>query len=135
MNLLKIAFSLSIINLFLFMVLASLPNEAATTSMSKPNIGPTMSALPSTIPTPSPVNSGTTVTQVKPTTIPDTIVPTSAPPTPDNRCIIVIDGNQYDVTSFKNQHSGGDIFQCGTDMSSIFHNQHDNSYLSSLKRI
>ncbi|MFA5894864.1 MAG: cytochrome b5 domain-containing protein [Candidatus Shapirobacteria bacterium] len=56
---------------------------------------------------------------------------TQAPPQPvaDNRCIIAIDGVRYDVSVFRNQHSGGDIFSCGTDMSAIFHGQHPNSFL------
>ncbi|MBI2465185.1 cytochrome b5 domain-containing protein [Candidatus Shapirobacteria bacterium] len=58
-------------------------------------------------------------------------VNTQAPPQPvaDNRCIIAIDGVRYDVSVFRNQHSGGDIFSCGTDMSAIFHGQHPNSFL------
>jgi len=50
-------------------------------------------------------------------------------PTPDTRCIIVIDGQKYNVTNFQDQHSGGNIFNCGTDMSSDFHNKHPASYL------
>lgn len=62
------------------------------------------------------------------------VVPTKAPPVVDNRCIIVVDSIQYDVTSFRNLHSGGDIFQCGTDMSSIFHGQHDNSFIGKMSQ-
>lgn len=61
----------------------------------------------------------------------ETIVPTKAP-VADNRCIIAVDSVQYDITRFRNQHSGGDIFQCGTDMSSIFHGQHDNSFIAKM---
>lgn len=41
-----------------------------------------------------------------------------------NRCVITIDNQQYDVTNFRDQHSGGDVFDCGTDMSSVFHGKH-----------
>lgn len=47
-------------------------------------------------------------------------------------CIITIDGTKYDVTIFRNIHSGGDIFACGTDMSAVFHQQHN---LNVLKKI
>ncbi|MFZ2152757.1 MAG: hypothetical protein WAV41_01735 [Microgenomates group bacterium] len=69
-----------------------------------------------------------------PTSAPQTVQPTTAPVV-DNRCIITIDGGRYDVTSFRNQHSGGDIFQCGADMSATFHNRHPNSFLNQLTRI
>ncbi len=46
-------------------------------------------------------------------------------PTPDTRCIISVDGAAYNVTEFKKEHSGGDVFTCGADMSAIFHGQHD----------
>lgn len=57
------------------------------------------------------------------------------PPSPQidpNACIIQIDGHQYDISQFRKIHNGGDIFQCGTDMTDIFYNQHDSSYLLSL---
>ncbi|MBP9817909.1 hypothetical protein KBC75_04145 [Candidatus Shapirobacteria bacterium] len=68
-----------------------------------------------------------------PNTTSNTIQPTNPPPlaqpTIDSRCIISIDGKRYDVTVFRIQHSGGDIFNCGSDMSAIFHGQHSNSML------
>ena len=60
--------------------------------------------------------------------------PTAPPPTPDNRCLVQIDGLVYDLTTFRTIHSGGNIFQCGSDMSSIFHNQHPADYLNQLAR-
>jgi len=58
----------------------------------------------------------------------------ATPGVADNRCIVTVDGVKYDVTQFRNQHSGGDIFQCGTDMSAIFHGQHSNSYLQKMQQ-
>ncbi|MCX6797531.1 MAG: hypothetical protein NTX98_03600 [Candidatus Doudnabacteria bacterium] len=54
-----------------------------------------------------------------------------APPLPatDNRCIVVISGAKYDVTQLRQTHSGGDIFQCGTDMTQIFFSQHNQRLL------
>ena len=43
-------------------------------------------------------------------------------------CIITIDGQKYDVESLRSTHTGGDIFQCGTDMSAAFHHQHDDNF-------
>jgi len=39
-------------------------------------------------------------------------------------CIVTIFGSQYNVTSLKSTHSGGDVFNCGTDMSSQYETQH-----------
>lgn len=39
-------------------------------------------------------------------------------------CIITVSENSYDVTTLKNTHSGGDVFNCGTDMTNIFNNEH-----------
>lgn len=49
-------------------------------------------------------------------------------------CIVTIDGTKYDLTDFKNMHSGGDIFSCGTDMSAIFWSQHSQRQLNQLQR-
>ena len=59
-----------------------------------------------------------------------TVIPTSLTPSPQVAgCIVTINAQQYDVTSLKKTHSGGDVFKCGSDMSSIFFNQHDQSLL------
>lgn len=56
--------------------------------------------------------------------------PTSPPaPTADNRCIIVVSGSRYDVTQFRNMHSGGNIFSCGADMTATFWGQHNQATL------
>lgn len=39
-------------------------------------------------------------------------------------CIITLFGNQYDVTSLTTNHTGGNIFQCGTDMTATYLAQH-----------
>lgn len=41
-------------------------------------------------------------------------------------CIITINGERYDITEFQNLHEGGNIFKCGTDMTTDFQNQHGN---------
>lgn len=42
-------------------------------------------------------------------------------------CIITLSGQQFDVTALRSSHSGGDIFNCGTDMTAIYNNKHGNN--------
>lgn len=44
--------------------------------------------------------------------------------TPLEVCNVTILGVTYDVTNFREQHEGGDIFECGTDMTKQFTQQH-----------
>lgn len=48
--------------------------------------------------------------------------------TGDTRCLITVNGQTYDVTDFRNQHSGGDIFDCGDDMTATFNGEHGMDY-------
>lgn len=103
-----------------------------------------MPATNSTTKTPSSTNSvRTPVSTGKSTTAPvsastpvPTRTPTPAPAAPpvDNRCIITISGNRYNVTQFRSIHSGGDIFKCGTDMTAVFLSQHPASYLQKMSQ-
>jgi predicted heme/steroid binding protein len=43
-----------------------------------------------------------------------------------NSCIVTISGNKYNVTNLKQTHSGGDIFNCNTDMTQSYINRHGN---------
>jgi hypothetical protein len=61
--------------------------------------------------------------RMQPAAISQNATPTSATAT----CIITIDGQKYDVASLRNTHTGGDVFQCGTDMSAVFHGKHGNN--------
>lgn len=49
-----------------------------------------------------------------------------------NQCLIQIKGKVYDLAVFRAVHSGGDIFQCNTDMSAGFSQNHPDSYLNQL---
>lgn len=44
--------------------------------------------------------------------------------TGSNACIVTLFSKQYDVTTLRDTHSGGDVFNCGTDMSSEYRNEH-----------
>jgi hypothetical protein len=87
----------------------------------------TLAPLPTLSPTtPNPVQPTTALEQkTGPTGIP-TVTPPPNPtsPPPNDRCIITLRGSQYDITVFRTVHSGGDIFQCGTDMTAQFDSRH-----------
>lgn len=61
------------------------------------------------------------------------ILPTLGIVSPDNRCIVAVNGIKFDVTYFRQIHSGGDIFNCGTDMTEVFYTQHNEQYIEKLK--
>ena len=70
--------------------------------------------------TPPPPNA-TTTPAVAPA------APTAPAGTSSGRCIVTVSGKQYDVTALRSTHGGGDIFRCGTDMSSTYQGQHGTS--------
>lgn len=43
---------------------------------------------------------------------------------PEQPCLVTLFGTDYDVSEFRNRHEGGDIFECGTDMTEQFRNEH-----------
>lgn len=65
---------------------------------------------------------------------PETNAPTYTPTSTSETCIIIVDGNKYDVTSFRDRHEGGNVFICGSDMSEAFHNQHNDRVLREVER-
>lgn len=70
--------------------------------------------------TPAPTsNPGNTSSGSSPT-------PTSSPSNSggSNSCIVTLFGKQYNITSLLTTHSGGNVFNCGTDMSSIYQSRH-----------
>lgn len=64
---------------------------------------------------------------------PPAAIPTGVP-TQDTRCIIGIDGVQYDVSAYRSMHPGGDIFNCGADMSGAFWSQHGAGTLNKMAK-
>ncbi len=52
------------------------------------------------------------------------IIPTTKINTDSNQCIVIVSGQKYNVSKLRNTHSGGDIFQCGTDMTNIYIQKH-----------
>lgn len=60
-----------------------------------------------------------------PTTLNTSISPSqSTQVAVDNRCLVTLFGKQYDVTSLRSSHPGGNVFVCGTDMSATYQSAH-----------
>ena len=72
------------------------------------------------------VTETVTAAPTNPISIPTKTVPVLNTPTPNNdtRCIVTIFGQKYDVTFLRDTHSGGDVFICNTDMSTIYQRRH-----------
>ena len=118
---LKFFFILSLINFVLICLIALIPNTTPNTPIVSP-------VIPTSTSTPTPK----TIRAIAPT---QAVVPTqTSTPTPDPRCIITINGVRYDVTAFSQMHSGGDVFQCGTDMSTVFNQRHSNRELQMMQQ-
>lgn len=92
-------------------------NNQSTPTSSNPT--PTVQITPTVQPTPT--TNPTFPSASTPTATP-TVTPTNT--NNANTCIVTLFGQQYDVQSLRSTHSGGDIFQCGTDMSSVYQSQH-----------
>ena len=59
--------------------------------------------------------------------------PAPAAPVP-SACIITLDGASYNVTNLQKTHSGGDIFNCGSDMSATFWGKHGQGIFSKMQQ-
>ncbi len=59
--------------------------------------------------------------------------PAPAAPVPSG-CIITLDGASYNVTNLQKTHSGGDIFNCGSDMSATFWGKHGQGIFSKMQQ-
>lgn len=66
------------------------------------------------------------------TSTPQVLTPTPSMPQKEilveERCFVKIDGKRYDVSNFRNEHEGGNIFVCGTDMTEQFKDEHKNDF-------
>lgn len=77
-------------------------------------ITPTITKLITKSPTKTPTTN--------PTPFPTAVV--SPKVTAGGNCVVTLFGQQYDVTFLKSSHSGGDIFRCGTDMTTSYQDKH-----------
>ncbi|KKS06817.1 hypothetical protein A3K01_03630 [candidate division WWE3 bacterium RIFOXYD1_FULL_43_17] len=84
--------------------------------------------------TSSPVEPQTPVVEEKPVVVTAPVPVKAAPPPVDNRCLITVKGSQYDVTAYRKRHPGGDIFKCGSDMTSAFNDQHSSGTLKKMQQ-
>jgi len=120
----------SFVNLFIIVIVVSLGPKKTTSTVAVPVVTPAPTrqvirkqVIVTVTPKPTAV-----VIQKSPTTIP------TATPAQDNRCLVTVDGVKYDVTSFRQTHSGGNIFNCGSDMSQTFWGQHGAKILSQMAK-
>lgn len=101
-------------------------------SLAKNNPSPTTTiTIPPTKNTRRTTNSP--VTSIPTTALARQNAVTAAPTIDPSACIVTVNGQRYDVTQYQYQHSGGNIFNCGTDMSSIFSSKHSIRYLDMMK--
>lgn len=159
MKLLKYLVAISILNLMVVAIFTSatkilnggsglvpnaLPLEVATQSavISQPPSGTqgnsvtSVTAAPATDTTPAP--SQAPIPSQAPvqanTQVQEQVQAQAQPNTAPSGCVVKIDNQTYDLNAFRALHSGGDIFQCGTDMTAVFYGQHSADYLASLSR-
>ena len=52
------------------------------------------------------------------------LIPTPTSASTSSACVIVLFGQQYDVTKLQSTHSGGNVFYCGTDMTTLYTQRH-----------
>lgn len=110
-------------------------NDTLLRSLS-PSILPSPTPTASIIETTKSSNkpSGTPVsTPTQTPTPPPSVTPTPTPK-PISGCIVTIDGVSYNVEPLRSTHSGGDIFECGTDMSAVFWREHNNRILQKMQK-
>ena len=122
----KNIFIVAMLNFFLMIgILVYFSGQAQPVPLLTPTITP--SPIPTSSSVSSPMPTKILITTPKPTSV--------VTPNPlAGRCIVVVDSVRYDVTDFRNLHSGGDIFTCGADLSQLFHNQHSQRFLGVMAR-
>jgi hypothetical protein len=118
-------------------------NNFDKVKLEVPEVREAEANVPSLV-SPTPKNSGTpqqgtgAISHPKGTTAVKTsvagggaVIPTSVPSSSSVSsqastvgCTITLFGKQYDVTNLRNTHSGGNIFNCGTDMTGTYQARH-----------
>ena len=83
--------------------------------------------------TPAPITNNEAV--IYATSQPQLAKATSQPTAgPVPACVVTIDGTKYNVSVFRNIHSGGDIFRCGADVSNEFWGRHNQRQLNQMSQ-
>lgn len=125
MKIIKLLVTMSLINAVIVMGIAWYGGSRVVPIVSP---SPTSSPMPITTPTPT-AKTPTPTSVATPT---PTIAPTLTPK--PLGCVIQIDGISYEITSLRQTHSGGDVFQCGTDMSALFWKKHSSRILQIMQQ-
>lgn len=98
-------------------------------------VSTTMPIAPKTIPLTKPTPKPTTTPAPKTTPVVTPKPVPTPPPVVDTRCLVAIDGKRYNLTDYRYQHPGGNVFACGTDMSVAFHGQHNSGKLQQIANL
>ena len=94
--------------------IAPVAKKVAATKKPSATTSPTATKSPTTT-TSAPTSTPTVAATPKPT-----VAATPTPTPAASGCIVTINGASYNITSLVKSHSGGNVFKCGTDMSSTF---------------
>ena len=105
--------------------ISGLDTQTILSKSPDPTITPTKkpSATKAPVASKSPTKTATPVTTTatpKPTVAPTATATPTPTPAAASGCIVTVDGASYNITSLVKSHSGGNVFKCGTDMSSTF---------------
>jgi len=136
MKLIKTLFVLSLINFVLILNIVASVKIAGKFSETE-QIKATQTQSPTQTETEDLPTPSVATTKTEPVVKPITAPAFTTTPTPTEQtigCLIIIDGVSYDIKNFISQHGGGDVFVCGSDMSSAFHDQHPDSYLEKIAK-
>lgn len=143
MSFIKTAFIIALINFFgVVSIVAIAPlikNERETESVEDSiPVAPDNKVISPTV---TSTTTPTLTTTVSKKTVPSPTTASTPTPNPTlttdplaGKCLIYINGTRFNVSEFKVIHGGGDIFQCGTDMTEVFKGQHPDSYLSQMEK-
>ncbi len=100
--------------------------QPINTDVTTETIAPTSIATTTPTPSVSPTKTSVPMATTKVTTTPKPTTAPTAKPTPS--CIITVAGAKYNVYALQKTHSGGNVFTCGSDMTSSFNSQHGFNY-------
>ncbi len=53
----------------------------------------------------------------------------------EGECIVQIEGGYYDVTQLRTFHEGGDLFDCGKDVTRIYYYTHNKAFLETVMQV
>ncbi|MFZ2978487.1 MAG: Ig-like domain-containing protein, partial [Candidatus Magasanikiibacteriota bacterium] len=109
----KAKFSSSLLKVVMSLVLVASPFSLVGSALAAP-VDSSVPATSITTPTNNSTVSGVVAVSASATDV-------------YSSCVVTVSGQSYDVSSLKSDHSGGDIFVCGTDMTAVYQAVHGTS--------